>query len=392
MICNRYTSTDIALLKILCFLIILAPYSHLVFNYGIIVFFAIVGISFYYLLKLLFSNDFPRYSILLLVFIAIWGLAWMNSPKQVFQESTSTIRNTTELLTPAVVFFLLFFPYYFWARTGCLTYRRLKKFFVILLLVNSIGFIGFFTNLIPHDTNASGANLAYSLVCLMPLAGVFWDNKNKLFYILLALVAVSFISTKRGSMVSAILSFALMLFFVSKDSKYKHFKLLPIVLMLVAACAVLYYIYTSNDSLQLKIENTNNGDYSGRETFYLVLLESWLTSDIESQLFGTKFMKAVDLVGFDAHNDWLEILLDAGIVGATTYFFIILTFFIKGTSNRILLTFKEKYILYSALIIWLVRSLVSDGFTSIESRYFMVAIAFVLGRIDFYRNYSTLQA
>lgn len=392
MIGLKYTSTDVTLMKFLCLLMIVAPYSHLVFNYGIFIFLAIVGISFYYLLKLLLSGSLPKYSILLLIFVAIWGIAWMNSPKQVFQESTATIRNTTELLTPAVGFFLLFFPYYFWSKTGCLTSRRLKKFLVILLIVNSISFIGFFADLIPHDADASGANLSYPLVCLMPLAGVLWDNKNKFFYVLLALVAVSFISTKRGAMISALLSFALMLYLFSKDSKYKHIKLLPIVLMLVAASAVLYFIYISNDNLQLKIEDSNEGNFSGRENFYLVLLDSWLSSDIKTKLLGTEFMKAVDLVGYDAHNDWLEILLDAGIVGATIYLFIILTFFIKGMSNRKLLASKEKYMLYSAMVIWLVRSFVSDGFTSIESRYFMVAIAFVLGRLDYYKNYSILQA
>lgn len=384
----QYTNQDVTLMKILCFLILVAPFSHFIFNYGILLFFAIVGISIYYLFRLIGSGNLPKYSHLLWVFVAIWFLAWFFSRKQVFQESSYSTRNTTELLTPAIVFFLLFYPFYFWSRSGCLTYKRLKVFFIILLIVNFINFLSSYIGFSFDTVHGSSVNAAYPLVCLMPLVGVVWDRKNTLFYLLLALVAISFLSAKRGAMLSALASFLIMLYYYSKDKNTGKIKIIPILLMLLAAAGVLYYIYSTNVNLQIKIDNTSEGNYSGRENIYLILWEYWLSLDFHAQLFGEEFMKAVDLVGFDAHNDWLEILLDVGLVEAAVYLLILLTFLRKSLSKQTCLTPCERYMLSSAIIIWITRSCISDGFTGADCRYYMIAIAFVLGREEYNKIYS----
>lgn len=387
----HYSKRDVTLMKILCFLIIVSPYSHLVFNYGILLFFGIVGISVYYLFRLFCSSNLPKYSHLLWIFVVIWFFAWFFSPKQVFQESSFSTRNTTELLTPAIVFFLLYFPFYFWSRSGCLTVKRLKTFFIILFVVNFINFLSSYIGFSFDVVHGSSVNAAYPLVCLMPLVGVVWDRRNTLFYLLLTIVAISFLSAKRGAMISALASFLIMTFYYSKDKNTGKIKIIPIIFILLAALGILYYIYSTNTNLQLKFDNTSEGNYSGRENFYLILWDYWLSLDYHAQLFGEEFMKAVDLVGFDAHNDWLEILLDAGLVEAIIYLSILLTFLMKSFSKRGNFTPCERYMQTSAIIIWIIRSCVSDGFASADCRYYMIAIAFALGREDFNLTNNSIQ-
>ena len=160
--------------------------------------------------------------------------------------------------------------------------------------------------------------------------------------------------------------------------------------MLLAAAGVLYYIYSTNVNLQIKIDNTSEGNYSGRENIYLILWEYWLSLDFHAQLFGEEFMKAVDLVGFDAHNDWLEILLDAGLVEAAVYLLISFDLFKKiiVENKPVCTSLMKDTMLSSAIIIWITRSCISDGFTGADCRYYMIAIAFVLGREEYNKIYS----
>jgi O-antigen ligase len=70
--------------------------------------------------------------------------------------------------------------------------------------------------------------------------------------------------------------------------------------------------------------------------FFKSLWSVWKKSDVIHLLFGYGFVAPLKFVGLSAHNDWLELLTTAGILGVYyLLIFFIQTFQIARNSNWI---------------------------------------------------------
>jgi O-antigen ligase len=65
-------------------------------------------------------------------------------------------------------------------------------------------------------------------------------------------------------------------------------------------------------------------------------------------------------IGIPAHNDWLELLVDNGIVGALVYALIFILLFKMIIKEK---NIQKRYLLLAIASIWLLKSMFSMSFT-----------------------------
>lgn len=160
------------------------------------------------------------------------------------------------------------------------------------------------------ESNQSGIYAGYYLVCLYPF---IWDLRNKILrYALLLLVIYGVIySMKRGAMLcllsSLFLSFlSYYLFFATGLKRIPYFYAM-IVVFSIMVLAVLYSINTKQETFNRRMKNIESG--SGRIEIYGEALKRFAKAPIMDKILGSREQR------FCAHNDFLFILYNFGIIG-----------------------------------------------------------------------------
>jgi O-antigen ligase len=149
--------------------------------------------------------------------------------------------------------------------------------------------------------------------------------------------------------------------------------------MVVAAISYFaYYTMMNSDYLVSRIAKTLEGDTSNRDIIYAAAYNTWLNAEnIHNTIFGFGTDGTTHLIGIRAHNDWLEILIDFGILGIFFYFSflssIVRTIW-RNKHNHLLF-----YTLLAVFFIWFSKSLVSMGFTNDIFSFLAMEIGIVLG-------------
>ena len=150
----------------------------------------------------------------------------------------------------------------------------------------------------------------------------FINNKYKLFGGLFIIVYLTFLSMKRGAIIIAVLA-GIVYFCYSVKEKYDKKQILYLAL---CCFALLYFadylidIYSSNTFFIQRFEDLLNGQSSGRDSIYIRCLSLfWDENTLLKILTGNGAFATCHYIGIMAHNDWLEILIDCGIIGLSVY-------------------------------------------------------------------------
>ena len=217
----------------------------------------------------------------------------------------------------------------------------------------------------------SSVNAAYSMIYILFMLCVNGFNRktNLLFFAIFCLVILS---AKRGAIICMMLvSLSYILY------RYAH-KLKTMVFIIPFALLLLYgvtqYIYTNSVNLQTKVEGTMQGNSSGREYMNEVLWLHFLHSSTQDQIFGYQFGGSISLLGIDAHNDWLEILIGQGLVGVILYIMLLINLWYIYVKKKRYLKNYERFIVVTSLVIWLIKSYISQ--TVYGGDHYMFAITY----------------
>ena len=129
------------------------------------------------------------------------------------------------------------------------------------------------------------------------------------------------LSIKRGAILVSSLAFIYMLLFALKNSSpSKKIATLVLFIALVGyGSIVIERMYENSVVFQHRVEHTLEGRTSGRDEIAENLLNIYLNSNILHLLFGYGADGTLK-VGNYAHNDWLEMLFDQGVLGFVAYF------------------------------------------------------------------------
>lgn len=204
--------------------------------------------------------------------------------------------------------------------------------------------------------------------------------KNRMISIALFCVCLFFLiyGAKRGNILAAVIPVALYIYVFFKDDKKSIFKILISMAVFTAITIWAIDLFSENEYLLKRMLSIKEGDSSGRDVIYANAWNLWYHSDnMINLLFGYGFQGMLYHTTRMAHNDWLEILVDYGLMGCLLYLsiFICFTKYILSVNS-----FKAKVILISVISIWGMKTTYSMGFIEESMAILFLAVGPILGK------------
>ena len=125
-------------------------------------------------------------------------------------------------------------------------------------------------------------------------------------------------------------------------------------------------LYSNNEYFQGRIESTLEGHSSGRDTIANTLINSFMQdTNIFQVLFGRGADSTVEIAGNYAHNDWLEILTNQGIIGVIIFLIYWVNYWKEIRSMRCKSNYR--YILTLIFIIYFLSTLFSMSYNQVTT-------------------------
>lgn len=231
------------------------------------------------------------------------------------------------------------FLFFHYTKKGLVNTNIIIRYSIIFLLVSIVMFYKNKYSLMEKLNHEEVTNnMGYLFVSLIPL--VFFFNKRPILqYALLATIgAFIFMGFKRGAMLIGSLSIIFFIYsnFKSANKKQKIGIMLLSIGIIIVAVYYLSYMMQSSDYFKRRIEQTIEGDSSGRDVIYGSAWDKFLNeTNLFYLLFGHGADATVGITGNYAHQDWLEILINNGIIGVL----ILLSFFAVMAKT----TYKQRH-------------------------------------------------
>lgn len=218
-------------------------------------------------------------------------------------------------------------------------------------------------------------NMGYLFLSLVP-ACVFLYKKPLIQYITLGYCSVFvLLGMKRGAIIIG--GGCLMYFLwnnVKKTNIRKKFGILFLSAILSVVC-FLFVQHQMNNSFyfQKRVEQTLEGNSSGRDVLYGVLLDHFWNKTTPLQFaFGSGADATLKVFNNYAHNDWLEIAINQGLLGIVIYMLYWIMFAKESFSNSY--GRQEKMALQLLLMVFFTKTLFSMSYYSMPT-----SATFILG-------------
>lgn len=342
----------------------------------------IILISSFYLFKVFLlkkNKGFFCYSWLALIVLNIIGFLFESKFDGIY---FSQIKNILISLLP-------FFPFYYFGIRGYLTEEKLLKLFILMLPVSILNFYSSRNDILENKISNSDnfvTNTAYLFVALLPY--VFLFGKRRIISIISFLLLMFFIiqSAKRGALISALLGGVIFLYYqfsiidARKRIQGYIFSFFAFILILKFSID----LYQSNEYLVGRMEEIDQGG-SGRDIIYYNLWNNWIKSEnIFNSLFGFGFASTIFYSGTGhlAHNDWLELLTNFGLLGFLVYLFVFLSMvemiLVRGIKK------ESKLILICIFLMSIIQTIVSMYYTSTTTIFSVILLGYICSQ--YYRS------
>lgn len=278
---------------------------------------------------------------------------------------------------------LPFYPFYYFAQTGELKAHHLLRFLVIMLPIKIVLFYNNQSNILlendPEVTNVVN-NVAFSFVRLLPF--VFLIKKYKIISIALIMLFLFFIiqGAKRGAMIvgglGMILYFIFQIFSLEKERRVQGYLIAIICFLLIGFFA--YHMYLENEFLIARMNAMAEGNSSGRDEIFNKVFDSWYDEEsLKVFLLGFGFAGSVKLAGNYAHNDWLELLSNFGILGVTIY--LVLFYSIAKQLLDRNWRIEKKILLFTITLMWFTTTMFSMWYSTAQGYSQAILLAYLIG-------------
>lgn len=288
-----------------------------------------------------------------------------------------------DMFKSVLVCLLTFYPFYYFSKKNLLPEKYLIAFFIVMLSVNILQFYNT-QNIIKSLRNNENVvnNIAYMFVVLIPY--VFLIQKRKILSGIILGIIMYFIliANKRGAIITGSVGAILYFYFrfrtIEKNNRFSEY-----LLTLLVAAALGYFAYTTfqnNEYLIIRMTALAEGDTSNRDIIYNNILNSWFNSDnLAHLLFGYGFAGSLELSGTGnyAHNDWLELLSNFGLIGVFIYAYVF-SAAIKTTRNKNWQNDK-RIMMFTIIAMWFLTTLFSMWYSSIFNSVQVILIAYLVG-------------
>lgn len=274
------------------------------------------------------------------------------------------------------------FAMYYFSREKMINADWFYRIFFLFFITAIVAFVFMSMRMrVRFDADEVTNNSGYFVASLIPLL-VFLRKKPLLQYGALMIILFFVIEgMKRGAIIAAGISSCYFIVESIRDSSGQK-KIAFVMLGFLLIIATVYYFRDSLSSslyMQDRLQRTMNGDMSNRENMYPEYIHFFFNNANPIQfLFGFGADGTLKYLDGYAHQDWIEILIDEGLVG----FCFLLAFWI----STIKLFFKTRGLSngnISAIIglftcLFFIKSMVSmsiNGFTLFSTSALAFALA-----------------
>lgn len=314
----------------------------------------------------------------LLIMFTVYGLISIISGREI--SKGGDIRENYIYLKSIYISLLPIYSLYYYTIKGELEKENLKKWILIFFILSTVGYFYEMNVRLAYSLGEeSTVNAGYTMLSLMPLI-VLWKDKPYLQYILLGFIMIlTLMSMKRGAIIVGAIC---IMWFLLKSIKYasKRTKAKLYVLTALVSIAGIYavqYLLENSSLFIQRIEQTEARNSSGRDFLYNTLWNSFINQDsISNFFFGRGADATILIAGNYAHNDWLEILTNNGLIGAIIYLFYWISFYKEWRMSK---DNNDLYmILGMLLLIYFIATLFSMSYNNV-SIYAACGLGYALG-------------
>lgn len=289
-----------------------------------------VGLSFYYMV--FNKNKWGPYMQVLTLFIimlTVYGLLLIISHETILDKDYMTADNFSYLKN-IYISLLPIFPFYYFAKKGVLTDEIIRRWVWIFLPVITVLFF-YNRNVMIYEAMLEGIdmtdytnNIGYLFLSLLPMI-LFFRKKLVLQYALMAYCMFFLIfGMKRGAILIGVVVILIMVIQLTRmySGRKSILSVLLISILIVFGVYVVHYFLTTSDFFNNRLAQTMEGDSSERDELYSLFINHYLHNTTAFQfLFGSGALSTLKLGGQYAHNDWLELAINQGLLGVVMYLF-----------------------------------------------------------------------
>ena len=323
--------------------------------------------------------------VVLVFMFTLYGIILIMSGKTIMFMRTRAVVKNYNYIKSIYISLLPIFSFYVFTRKGKLTKDVIQKW-TLLFFITAI--LQFFQNqreflmMAGEDTEEFTNNFGYIFLSIIPLFA-FWEHKRIVQYIGLGLsMAFIILGMKRGAIVIGALSIMWFMFQSMKNASRKQ----KIWVFILSVVLIVVGFYLVSDMLQnseyfnQRLEDTIEGNSSGRDRLYGVF---WRHFTQESNpllfLFGNGANATLTISSNYAHNDWLEIAINQGLLGLVIYVVYWIKFYKTWKKSK----FDSQIYLALGLIlfIYFMRTIFSMSYTAMPI-YATLCLGYCMGMIS----------
>lgn len=352
---------------------------------------AFFSLSVYYFIQVIAKyklNPFAKVLSFIMGMVIIYGTLFA-----IVGVDSSWIRKADPLYFLTIYFesLLPIYAFYYFSKNGMID-EKWFKIVGVLFFVAAI-FL-YYSNLFDlhldygEDAEITN-NIGYYIVSLIPVL-VFYKKRPVLQFVGLAIVAILVLNSfKRGAIVITCMSAVLFFWRALKQpGKTKWWILALIIIVSVFIAKYVGNLLSESLYFNARIESTLEGDASNRDIIYSRYLNYFFDSNPLFFIFGHGAFGTCHYLGLMAHNDWLEFMIDMGLIGLIAY----LVYWIRYYKMyRTSLYYNNNCISDILLLFGVIYFLKSFFSMSIMGIPFFASsvLGYAIGRFDFQQEYGT---
>lgn len=264
------------------------------------------------------------------------------------------------------------YPLYYWSKCG----YSLNKLSLVLagLYFLAIYYSGTQRSYVENYVD----NMGYYYLNFIPFLLLIPKHTYIKIGICLILNILIITCAKRGAILTAVIVDIVFFFYIYKSQEVSKSTLskIWITFLLCVAAAFAWNKFTANSFVLERFEALEQGHSSGRDIIYANLWNNWSHDyDLIQQILGGGFCKSPRLNnGLFAHNDWLELLTDLGLVGVISYLIVIICMISLTIKTKDTTT---KFILLCVCVIWIFKTLFSMSYLD-ENNFILMMLTGIM--------------
>lgn len=318
----------------------------------------LLGVSFYYFVVVNQQGKLPAFFTglnILIIMFSVYGIALILGYNPEDYKIKVPSYNYLKIIYRSL---LPIYAFYFFSKNGLLTNKTFCMWLFFFFVLVTIEFYGNQKRMLLYAMSIKSTqteftnNVGYSFLALLPAIS-FLKNKPFVQYLALSYCMIFLLlGVKRGAIIIGFL--CILLFFWNKLKKNNSIKGKLRVVLFMTGLSLLGFIFVQNQMdkasfFQERVEKTLAGNTSKRDDIFSTMANYfWNEASPFSFVFGSGANSTLKIYKY-AHNDWLEIAINQGVLGLMIYvifwFFFMKTAFMKRKDPYVSLALQMLFVI-----------------------------------------------